>query len=182
MRTAQTGRTGRSSRQMKQFKRYGVDGLEIKDAEHAILVTIRPEHIASAKRGDPQHCVIAEAFRDQHGATTVFINRTVAYVDLTDIDGVRKLMRFSVPPRTFRVVIEAFDLTANVLGTQVWLMPPAPSDTLDRRAHYNRNRKRDGKAEYAKAKRRKRTMAPLTASLRNGSGMHPHGQVIEVKE
>lgn len=78
------------------------------DATEPLRVIVQPEDAAGAKQKDPARCGFARACQRLFGATKVQFHRTVAFVELPDEDGNRRVERFMMGER-MRDVIAAFD-------------------------------------------------------------------------
>jgi hypothetical protein len=99
--------------------------LEVVDAKKDLRIFIRPEDVKKATRKDPGACVFAQACRRCFGATKVLIFRSVAYVELPDEGGARKVERFVLHP-CMRDLVESFDRGKGVIPDRGFLLK-APS-------------------------------------------------------
>lgn len=160
----------------KEIRRLWGD-LEVVEAQKDLRVFIRPSDIRSAKAKDPERCVFAKACRRQFSATKVLFLKSVAYVDLPDEHGVRRVERFQMS-RQMRDLVESFDRgqpIRDVAGFE--LRKPRPSYTLKAKAasnllqRHSRSKKAkqkpagtQGKGAYSRA------ALPVDLSVRNGMG------------
>ncbi len=150
--------------------------LEVVDAEKDLRVFIRPSDVKDARTKDPGHCVFAKACQRQFDATKVMFFKSVAYVDLPGVDGVRRVERFQMSP-DMRKLVESFDRGKpfrDVAGFE--LRKPRPSYTLE--ALNERDKRRIRPARRVKPgnvpPKRSRRMKPLRVDLSVRSGV---GQV-----
>jgi hypothetical protein len=115
------------------------------DAKKDLRVFMTPEDLKGARIKDPSACVFARACRRMFHATKVLIFRTVAYVELPNEDGSRRVERFVVGP-AMRDLIEAFDRGEGVIPSAGFtLRAPPKSETLEglrKEAHRQLQRQR----------------------------------------
>jgi len=105
--------------------------IPVVDAKKDIRIFFDSKDVANAKRLDPTGCIFAQACKRQFGATKVIILRTVAYMDLPDRKGNRRVERFEVAPE-MRDIIEAFDRGEGVLPAGGFeFSAPSESHSLD---------------------------------------------------
>lgn len=160
------------------IRRYFGD-LEVVEAEKEIRIQPNEQDIKSAVVGDPENCVFSQACRRMWSANIVLFFGTIAYVDLLDADGKRRVERFRISPAGQRY-IRAFDAGEPVDPKGFALLPPRPSETLEAECRKNTRARRAllvGTAEEAKggsnAKRPKRkpSTGRLSTFYRHGTGM-----------
>jgi hypothetical protein len=123
-------RTGQMDRAAREIHRIW-EGLEVLDAKKDIRLVVLPCDVQDATRKDPASCVFARACRRVLGSTKVLIFRSIAYADIPDKHGVRRVERFRLT-RGMRELIEAFDRGEGVLPEGGFLLKaPTESYTLD---------------------------------------------------
>jgi hypothetical protein len=106
---------------------------EVVDALEPLRVIVEPCDVASAARTDPAHCVFANACRRLFRSSKVLFWRTVAYVELPDENGKKRVERF-VMGETMRQVIASFDRGEGVLPEAGFILrPPTSRETLERK-------------------------------------------------
>jgi hypothetical protein len=105
--------------------------LDVVDAKRDVVVTINEADIARASRQDPAECVFAQACRRVFGAKKVLFFRSVAYIEMPDAQGRRRVERFILGHET-RDLINQWDDGEQVFpdaGFQ--LRAPSRSQTFD---------------------------------------------------
>lgn len=125
-----------------------------------------------AARQDPANCFFAKACQRLFDSTAVVFFRTVAYVDLPNNRGKRRLVRFALPAET-RASIVRFDTTGEIAPGGYELLPPMPTQTLERKAASARNFARKAVISGVRKARRQPKIVAATGSgeIRNGIGM-----------
>lgn len=121
-----------------ELKRFFGD-LEIVEAVTPLHLQPQRCDIETAKRDDPANCAFSRACQRMYGSSVVLFFGTVAYVDLLDEHGERKIHRFRIE-RTAREFIKAFDAGGDVKPGGFRLAPPPPAATLDGIAERGRKR------------------------------------------
>jgi hypothetical protein len=147
------------------------------DATENLRVFILPEDTVGAVRKDPGCCVFARACQRTFGATKVLFFRSVAYVELPDDAGKKRVERFTMTPG-MRKLVEAFDAGKSVIPEGGFLLKaPTYSRTFEHsRAKKTAQRERQkllGKAERkGNAGSGRYEDAPLVVdlSVRSGTG------------
>jgi hypothetical protein len=139
--------SGQKRRQMgdaagKEIRRRWGD-MDVVDAKSDLRVFITPEDVAGATRKDPAYCVFARACRRTFHAAKVLFFRGVAYVELPDSSGRKKVERFRMGEK-MRDLIAAFDRGETVIPEAGFLLrAPSRSKSLEserRRATDKRER------------------------------------------
>lgn len=164
-----------------EVRRSTFDGMPIVDAEADFTLLVRTEDVDAAKGNerDASNCILAKACASQVGASRVAFFRSIAYLDLPNAKGERRLVRF-VLDKDASAIVRAFDRGKSVKGeVSVTLRAPTSSTTLDaimEKAKRDRQKKRQallvGKLEGdgTKARFHKRpSMADM--DVRVGSGL-----------
>jgi hypothetical protein len=112
--------------------------LPVVDSTADLRIIITPEDVRRATRKDPSCCVFAQAAKRQLGSTKVLFYRNVAYVDMPDEQGHRRVERY-VMPKSMRGLVEAFDRgQVNIPPGGFLLKAPSPSQTLSGHLVYQR--------------------------------------------
>jgi hypothetical protein len=156
--------------------------IEVVDAPKDLRVFIKPEDVAHATKKDPGCCVFAQACKRQFAATKVLFWRSVAYVELPDENGKRRVERFILSSE-MRDLIENFDRGCDVAEFAGFeLKRPGPSRTFEGNAARHRRRRENMKKALLKGTRKlpkrgaqgdgKYSKPSLVVDLevRNGSG------------
>ena len=156
--------------------------LEVVEAKKELRVQPNEEDIISAVKNDPRQCVFSRACQRMWSSTAVVFFRTVAYVDLLDSAGKRRLERFSISSAGQRMIRD-FDAGKKIDPKGFVLLPPSASATTDRVLQYgkeSKERKRQalmlGKSTSLSdnskyhSKKRKPSLGRLSM-MRNGGGM-----------
>jgi len=106
-------------------------GIPVVDAKHELRIFIKEEDLCSAVRKDQFCCVYAQACKRSYDAQRVIILRTIAYVELPQTDGKRKIERFYMT-EAMQEVVRKFDRGEPIeAGTCFILSPPPPGRTMD---------------------------------------------------
>lgn len=135
-----SGLRGRSGKQGAALQRF-FGGMEVVEATEPLRVFASADDIKKATKGDPRHCVLARACNRLFGSSAVLIFKTVAYVDLPDEKGVRKVNRFSVGVKAGRQIVN-YDKTGKFPAGGFTFSVPADGSTLDSYRNYQIERKR----------------------------------------
>lgn len=119
-------------------------GIRYEDAKDSIVVTVMPEDVRGAKRGDPCNCAFARAVKRQTQAEEVFIFRTTGAIRFAAHKNVPgRILRY-VLPWDARGQIEAFDAPRGPFKPARFVFEaPSRSQTLE--AVYARSAKRPGR-------------------------------------
>jgi hypothetical protein len=123
--SAQLRSSKRDSELRKVFGEY-----EVVDATTALHIQPQQCDIDAAVRGDPCNCAFSRACQRMYGSKFVLFFSHVAYVDLLDEGGARKIFRFRIE-KAAREFIKAFDAGEEVTSGGFRLSPPPPSYTLE---------------------------------------------------
>lgn len=113
--------------------------LEVVEATAPLHLQPQRCDIDTAERDDPANCAFSRACQRMYGSSVVLFFGTVAYVDLLDEHGERKIFRFSIG-QAARDFIKAFDAGEDVKPGGFRLSPPPPGETLDGIAKRRRSR------------------------------------------
>lgn len=123
-------------------RRETFDGLPIVDADADFSLIVRTRDLKAAKGNekDAANCILAKACANQVGATTVAFFRSVAYLDLPDDNGNRRVVRYLLD-ESAAAIVSAFDKGETVKGeVMVTLKAPSESMTLDAIRERSRSR------------------------------------------
>jgi hypothetical protein len=101
------GPTGRSPEQVQMLKRV-FQGMEVLDAKANIIINAKAEDFEGAHPNDLENCVFARACHRLYDSTTMVFMATLAYVDLPDENGNRKVYRFQLGEK-FKAAIKEYD-------------------------------------------------------------------------
>jgi hypothetical protein len=105
--------------------------LDVVDAKSDLRVFILPEDVAKATPKDPAACVFAQACRRTFGAKKVLFFRTVAYVELPDDHGKRRVERF-IMNSSMRDLIDRWDRGKDIIPDGGFLLrAPSRANTFD---------------------------------------------------
>lgn len=105
------------------------NGLRVVEATEALHIQPQRCDIETAERDDPANCAFSRACQRMYDSSVVLFFGTVAYVDLLDPDGDRRVHRFRIDPRA-QAFIKAFDAGDDVKPGGFRLTPPPPAATL----------------------------------------------------
>jgi hypothetical protein len=129
------GKTRKSSAMNAAQKviRETFEGLPIEDAVADFSLLVKTSDITAAKgqEKDFSNCILAKACARQVNATKVAFMRQVAYLELPDAKGKKRLVRYMLD-KDAAAIVAAFDRGKAVKGeVLVTLKAPTPSQTLD---------------------------------------------------
>lgn len=116
-----------------EVRRETFNGLPIVDAEADFTLVVRTDDITAAKGNekDASNCILAKACARQVGASIVAFFRTVAYLELPDSEGNRRVVRYMLD-NDAAAIVAAFDRRKSVRGeVMVTLKAPRESERLD---------------------------------------------------
>lgn len=119
--------------------------LPVMDAEHDLRVFITPDDVEGAIEKNPSECVFARACKRLYHATKVMFFRSVAYVEVPDENGKRRVERFHLSDG-MRKLIEDFDRGLSVIPEAGFLLK-APSASHRIEAVTESSRKKREKAK-----------------------------------
>lgn len=157
---------------MTKTRRRMFDGIPIVDAKTELRVFVSKADKTSAIRKDPAHCAFSNACRRLYGSHSVVFFRTLAYVELPDGKGGKRIERFMLRENTQRSII-AFDRRGKIDKDGYSLLPPSPGRTLD--GLLNRDKVyRDSGMRRVAEERRKRcpvTIPKGPTDIRSGKGI-----------
>ena len=143
-------------------------GLPVVDAKRELRLFSDVSDISVATRKDPTNCVFAKTCQRLYGSHNVAFFRTVAYVDLPDSKGGRRIERFNLTKMT-RKLIEKFDRTGRADPAGYHLIAPSPGFTMDHRLAKSREYLTTKMQTAVTAK--KKTKHRIIAEVRNGKGL-----------
>src|SRR5262249_38561966 len=109
--------------------RYFLD-MEVVDADHDLRVFVNKHDLECAERGNPTECVFAKACKRLYGSRAILFFRSVAYVDLPDEEGIRRVYRFLIG-RAAKNAIEKYDRTGEAHPGGFLLSAPRPSERIE---------------------------------------------------
>jgi hypothetical protein len=158
-------------------------GLPVIDGEHDLRVFINQSDLDNAVRKDPGACVFAAACKRIFGSSKVLFFKSVAYVDLPDGNGARRVERFEMPDK-MRELIEAFDRGEMTIPEAGFLLKvPKASFTLEYRRNISRKTRKRAALLKGTASYPRKVSRPILIdmSVRNGTGM-THFIKMENKE
>lgn len=130
--------------------------VEVVDATKDLRVFIRPEDVASATRKDPGCCVFAQACKRTFDASKILFFRSVAYVELPNEDGRRRVERFFLN-KGMRELIESFDRGEPVIPEAGFVLKAVP-----------RMRKLENRRKYKKELDRRRLRGEAVGGEKRG--------------
>lgn len=125
-------------------KRYGAEcanavllrtfnGIPIVDAKADFTLMVRTSSVKAAEgqEKDAANCILAKACREQVGASIVAFFRRVAYLELPDSRGRKRVVRYKLDDDA-AAIVAAFDRGKSVRGeVMVTLKAPRKSESLD---------------------------------------------------
>ena len=142
--------------------------LERVDATNDVRLIMTEADIANGERGNQFACALARSAERAFGSSNVVIVRTVAYIDLLDESGNRRVERFMLG-KAARKVVRDFDTKGQVKPAGIVLSAPTASNKLEERRKYNARRKLYG---YEPQRKYQQRVDPLTfIGVRNGTGV-----------
>lgn len=158
--------SARPSKVQHEMKRLWGD-FPVVDASSELRVFPNAKDIHDGRPKDPTNCAFSQACKRLYGSSKVMFLRNVAYVDLPQADGSRRVERFMLT-QPMRRLIEEFDQTGVASPGGYVLRPPTPSFTFEGRKEYNDRRQGRERVEHGPYGKR---TDPLTlAGVRNGAG------------
>jgi hypothetical protein len=152
-----------SNNEIRQYiyKVFGKN-IEIREARYPLRLQPIPADMDGADPKDPSNCVFVHTVKRMYGSQVVIFWKHIAYLDMRDNDGIRRVYRFAVT-RTGTQRLCKFDHGEPFpLGSAITLMPATKSQTLSAVRKSAQRRKKQQK-QYGD--RRKR----LQSSLKNAS-------------
>lgn len=170
-----TAKDANLNRERDEILRRYYGELTVTDAAHELRLIPNDDDCSNAKVDDPSGCVFAKACHRLYNSTFVLFFGHVAYVDLPDKCGKRRIERFHIPAETARA-IRSFDETGELNPGGYILLPPMKSQRLDYRPPEDKVRHRalKGSAETKKADSAsgpKATRQRKDMLVRDGRGM-----------
>jgi hypothetical protein len=154
----------------------------IVDAKNELRIVVQACDVQGAKRKDPEHCVFARACRRMFGAKKILFYKQVAYVEIPNTNGTKRVERFLLS-KDVRKSIQQFDRDGSTLPNGGFvLQPPHASQTLGSRQQRNKDDavKRDqhrllfgcdpAVSPRGSIASRKKTSRTIDLSVRNGVG------------
>jgi predicted metal-binding transcription factor (methanogenesis marker protein 9) len=120
-----------TSNEVKQYiyQVFGKD-IEIRDATFPLRLQPTPDDKDGADPHDPSNCFFVHTVRRMYGSQVVIFWKSVAYIDMVDGDGIRRVYRFFVT-KDGTARLSRFDHGEPFpLGSAVTLQPPTKGSTL----------------------------------------------------
>lgn len=154
--------------------------LEVVDATDILRLSVMTNDIVTGQRKVPGCCGMANAAKRSFGSTKVLFYRSVAYIEMADEDGNRRVERYTLSTGA-KNFIAAFDKGEEVTTGTYTFTPPRPSERLFSTSKKARNKINREKREAAilagthvpSRYKPKQKTAPVEADsvlVRNGKG------------
>lgn len=145
MKTKTSFRKGRPNPDLQKVKEW-FGGLPVVEAKHELRIQPSAADLARSIRNDAQRCVFSQCARRMWGASKVVFFGSMAYVDLLDERGNRRVERFRIG-YAGRRLIKDFDMGKKVKLSGFLLKPPSEGMTRKSRRDYmnSYNKKRRAK-------------------------------------
>lgn len=143
-----------TSNEVKQYiyQVFGKD-IEIRDATFPLRLQPTPDDKEGADPHDPSNCFFVHTVRRMYGSQVVIFWKHIAYVDMVDSDGIRRVYRFLVT-KDGTVRLSKFDHGEPFpLGSAVTLQPPSKAQTLKA----GKTRRHAQKKQYTDRRKRLQT-------------------------
>jgi hypothetical protein len=144
----------KTSNEVRQYiyQIFGKD-IEIRDATFPLRLQPTPDDKEGADPHDPSNCFFVHTVRRMYGSQVVIFWKSIAYVDMVDSDGVRRVYRFIVT-KDGTARLSRFDHGEPFpLGSAVTLQPPTKGTTLKA----NKTRRQAAKKQYVDRRKRLQT-------------------------
>ena len=151
------------SQSMKRIVRH-YQGLPVREARASIIVQPSKSDINGASPEDPTNCAYARCLKRTLECKTVFVFRSVAYIETLDEKGRRYLERYVVRQHA-REYLMKFDGGQKIEPGGFTFHKPAPSNTLDYKTEQTRQYRRSPHTKLTGT-----STKPQTYSLRYGYG------------
>jgi hypothetical protein len=171
----------RSQEQVEMLKRVFA-GMELIDAKaNMYLHAIHADQIGAIPHS-LTNCVFAKTCTRLHGSTAVVFMKELAYIDMEDEDGVRRVLRFEMSEKMKRSV-EKYDETDGrefEPGTYL-LRAPSRSRSLDELRAHSKRRREDPKVRarmQASEKRRRAQIKSTARRIKNKEDARPPGVIL----
>lgn len=123
-----------TSNEVKQYiyQVFGKD-IEIRDATFPLRLQPTPEDQEGADPKDPSNCFFVHTLQRMYGSQVAVFWKRIAYVDMVDSDGIRRVYRFLID-RDGTARLGKFDHGEPFpLGSAITLQPPSKAQTLKAR-------------------------------------------------
>src|SRR5580765_571235 len=149
----------RTQEHLELLKRIFPDGMEVVEAKANIYLHTASIDEKEAVPHDLEKCVFAQCAHRQLGSTRMVFMQHLAYVDLEDVDGVRKVFRFRQSDGLSRAVIEYDKSNGKIFRHGTYMLCAIPeSMSLDRIRQYNQEYRSDPvrRAEIYKSNKKSR--------------------------
>jgi hypothetical protein len=148
----------RSEEQVELLKRVFA-GMELKDATANMYLHAIDEDKVGAIPHDLRNCVFSKSCKRMFGSEAGVFLKDLAYVDMEDEDGVRRVLRFEMSEKMKRAVIKYDETDGREFEPGIYLLRAPPrSKNLDVRRQHSKNRRTDPKIRkkiHASGKRRR---------------------------
>jgi hypothetical protein len=144
----------KTSNEVRQYiyQVFGKD-IEIRDATFPLRMQPTPEDKEGADPHDPSNCFFVHTVRRMYGSQVVVFWKHIAYVDMVDGDGVRRVYRFFVT-KDGTARLSRFDHGEPFpLGSAVTLQPPSKAQTLKA----SKTRRQTAKKQYVDRRKQLQT-------------------------
>jgi hypothetical protein len=113
---------------------FGTD-VEIREGELPLRVQPIPEDANGANPRDPSNCFFVHSIKRMYGSQIVIFFKKIAYLDMVDTDGVRRIYRYLVSKEA-TARLSRFDRgQAFPLGSAIALLKPPKSHTVQGLKH-----------------------------------------------
>lgn len=140
-------------------------GLPVREARASLLVQPSKKDIDAAVAEDPTNCAYARCLKRTLECKTVFVFKSIAYIETLDEKGRPVLERYVVRRHAREFLVE-FDGGKKVEAGGFTFHKPNPSATLDYKAEQTRKYRRSPHTKITGTS----SSAPKTYSLRYGTG------------
>jgi hypothetical protein len=141
-----------SNKQVLTYIHETLGDVEIKDATFKLRIQPLPVDAEGANPKDPFNCFYVHTIKRMYGCKIVVIWKTVAYLDMVDTDGIRRVYRFMISQETISRTA-AFDRgEAFPMGAAIELLPPNDSNKLKNKKQYRHQRQQKRKVAVDQAR------------------------------
>lgn len=166
---------GRTPEQIDLLRRV-FQGMEIVDAKADVLINAKDEDFKGSTPNHLENCVFARACRRLYDSGVMLFMASVAYVDMPDEDGVRKVHRFIMGWK-LRGAIRVMDESG---GTKFVpgvfrLHAPPRANRLDYIRENSRQRRKDPAYRAKKAESQRHRKAAIVSRARTVKTRHRAG-------
>jgi len=150
------------------------EDLPVVDAEEPLRVTIVESDIVTGKRKSPGCCAFANACRRSFGSSKVLFYRSVAYVEMADENGDRRVERFTLNGAA-KAFVADFDKGKQVSTGGFTLNVARPSERLQSLSKKARSKRAHSKrkslaVKTVKSGKKVKPVVTATSLVRTGKG------------